>query len=390
MSEDIEKNSDVSDDGRVKAAFGWAMFLISAAFACGVLSYCSFGHEIAAGAFMMAAAVFIGFFARERVTVIGVIIPAYAVVLFSGKFSLPAAYLGICVAVGIGAFLFRVCKPAMFIAAAIAAAVTALMHGAEGMILCAAVIPAAMILAAIYPRTTLGVATGVTALALVLLCAAFGGLFLALSPEFGIPDGISGIGDIAALLRRTIIARVSAAYAASGVEVGAGAVEQYADTVIRMLPGVVAAAAEVVAFFSVGVCGAIFRATGLEPSDFTNAEARYLVSPFGGIVYAAAALTYVIAQGGDVSVDGGGIAVVTAENIMLAMSLPLAVFAISWARTAARRAGLGALSTLVIVAAVLSVLFAGWQGVSIFAAFGTVLCIILPIYRSFRVRRGDQ
>lgn len=382
-----KNNEDITVDTAGKTSVPW-LILNTAGFLAGVLSCCSFGHEVAAGVFMMGAAIFIGFFARERATVAGIIIPAYLFVLFTGRFAVSAFYLGICAAIGAGAFLLRVSRLAFGIASVLAVVCGAVMQGAAGAFLGAAVIPAVLVLGAIYPRSTVGVAVGCTALAAVLSAVVFGGLFLAFSPEFGIPEGVSDVSGLVAALRGEFIRRVTAVYAASGIEAGMGAVTQYVDTVICMLPGILAAAAEVTAFFAMSVCGALFRGFELEPPEFTNAEARYIISPVGGLVYVAAVLTYIAASGGDVSVDTGSISAAAAENIMLAMSLPLAVFAISWARGMARRAGLAGLGTAMIVAAALSVIFAGWQGISVFSAFGTVLCFVLPIYRSVRNRAG--
>ena len=75
---------------------------------------------------------------------------------------------------------------------------------------------------------------------------------------------------------------------------------------------------------------------------------------------------------------------------MLALALPLAVFAVSWARRAARNAGLAPLGTLSVIALVISVLLAGWQGICFFSAMGGGLCLMLPLVQMIRNNRTDD
>ena len=98
-----------------------------------------------------------------------------------------------------------------------------------------------------------------------------------------------------------------------------------------------------------------------------------------GGLYFAASLAYVIFA----SDFAEGAPAVVCENLMLALALPLAVYAVSAARRAAKKAELNFLGTLVTVIAAAAVLFAGWQGVCLFAAVGGVICIIIPIRRLF-------
>lgn len=358
--------------------FQYTLFPLGAVTAAAV-ACCAFRHDAVAGLAMLLCALFIGFFARERMTVVGVIVPAYLAVLFSGKFALPAVYVGICVAVGVGAFLFRVNRIAFAVSALLGAAAGALMLGPAGVLPGLAFVPPALVLAYVYPRSTVGEAVASTAASTALSAAGFGLLFILLSPEYGLPDGVVGMGSFFAWLKDGLIESTLSRYASLGVDAGSGAVEQYVDSILRMLPGLAAVAAEVLAFFSVSVCGAVFRGLEIEPEEFTRAPGRYVVSPVTGGLYFAASLAYVIFA----SDFAEGAPAVVCENLMLALALPLAVYAVSAARRAAKKAELNFLGTLVTVIAAAAVLFAGWQGVCLFAAVGGVICIIIPIRRLF-------
>ena len=98
---------EAAAEEKAHAPFLYALMPMLAA-AAGAAAYCSYRHETAAGVFMLACAIFIGFFARERLPVVGIIVPAYAAVLFTGNFTLSAAYVGVCTAIGVGAFIFRI------------------------------------------------------------------------------------------------------------------------------------------------------------------------------------------------------------------------------------------------------------------------------------------
>ena len=136
---------------------------------------------------MLFAAIFIGFFARERATVAGIIIPAYLLVLFTGKFVISAAYLGICTAIGVGAFLFRVNRLAFLITAVIATGGSMLLLGASGALIGIAAIPAMLVLSWAYTRTGIGEAVGYTAVAAAVSGIALGALFIILSPDYVVP-----------------------------------------------------------------------------------------------------------------------------------------------------------------------------------------------------------
>ncbi len=346
------------------------------------VAYCGFRHETAAGMAMLLCSLYIGFFARERATVVGVIVPAYLIVLFSGGFAVPAAYVGICVAVGAGAFLFRLNRLSFALAALAATAAGALLLGPAGAALGLALIPPALVLARVYPRSSVGVSVAMTAAATAASAAVFGAVFLLLSPEYGLPEGIGGVGELLDGLRRELIDLTLKKY--SAMEIGPGGAEQYVDSVIRISPGLAAAAAEALAYISNSVCGAAFRGFEIEPESFTNAPERYILSPVTGTVYFITAL---VCAG---SSSEFGVLAVSCENIMLALSLPLAVFAVSAARRAAKKASLAFLGTAVTAAAAGAAIFAGWQGISLFAAVGGVLCIITPVRRFFNSSEGSK
>lgn len=387
-SEDRTKISNETESN-AHAPLAYALIPLAAT-AAGVLAYSSFRHETLAGVFMLFAAIFIGFFARERATVAGIIIPAYLLVLFTGKFVISAAYLGICTAIGVGAFLFRVNRLAFLITAVIATGGSMLLLGASGALIGIAAIPAMLVLSWAYTRTGIGEAVGYTASTAAVSGIVLGALFIILSPDYVVPEGIRSMGDVSAWLRAEFISRVSAAYDAAGITAGSGAVEQYVDSVIRLLPALAAITAEIIAYFSTAVCGAIFRTIEVEPEQFTNSPARRMLSPMCGAVYFVASVVYLILSGGDSSIDTGSTAAVVCENIMLALALPLAVFAVSWVRRAARDAGFAPLGTISVIALVISALLAGWQGICLFAAMGGALCLTLPIAQMIRNSRTDD
>lgn len=373
---------EAAAEEKAHAPFLYALMPMLAA-AAGAAAYCSYRHETAAGVFMLACAIFIGFFARERLPVVGIIVPAYAAVLFTGNFTLSAAYVGVCTAIGVGAFIFRINRISFAVSAVLAAGAGALLLGPAGALVGVAFVIPALVLGHIYPRSSVGEAMAFTSLAAVAAAAVFGGLFVCLSPGLGLPEGITGIGDIADRLREEFISRVTAAYTAAGLDVGSGAAEQYVDSVIRMLPGLLAVAAEVVGFFSAGVCGALFRTLGIEPEEFTAAPSRAMLSPMAGIVYFLSSLTYLIISGS----AGDGVAAVVCENIMLTLALPLAVFAVSAVRRTAAAAGMHFLGSLAVAAVIFAAIFGGWQGICLFAAVGGVICFVIPLRRMIAGRR---
>lgn len=370
----------------VHAPFWWSL-MPAGAVAAGVGSVlaAAYSRDTIAGLCMLAAALFIVFFARERMTLFALVIPACIIAFMSGSFAMPALVLGCVAAIGIGAFLFRINRAAFLLAAAASAAIGFAFGSAPGILFGVAFIPAAIVLSMAYPRTTVGEAVGVTALTAALSAVVFGVLFVIASPNIS-KDGLAGVADIGRLLLDRIADYTAAAYAEAGVEVGAGAVRQYALSLVRMLPGVAAAVAEIAAFLAVAVCGAIFRTLDIEPHAFTEAPSRYLLSPICGAVYFAAIIVYLSLTGGDGSV-GGGTAAVICENIILMLALPLTVFSVSWLRRVSLRGGWRFIAPMIIIAPVISVMTSGFGGLSLFAAFGCILCIILPIADVLASRR---
>lgn len=336
-----------------------------AAMILGACACCAYGRETAAGLFMLGSALFLGTFARERAVIFGVIVPAYVVVLFSGDFSLPALCLGACAAVGSGAFLFRINKIVFFAGSLITLGIGVALAGNAGGLACVALSLTAAVLGTVYPVSRIGESVAYTAAALGIAVLLLGAVSVFI--EGG--ASIEVLAELPARIKRQLISAVGAAAAA---DTASGALEQYVDSVMKLLPGLFAAAVEVLAFFMHCVCGAIFRSASMEPEAFTTAPSRYIVSPITALLYFAATLVCA-------AVDESGTVSVVCENIMLMLSLPLAVYAVFEVTQRLRRAELEAIGKLVVAAAVLATIFGGWQGVCILAAAGAVMSCILPL-----------
>lgn len=382
MAETINSANDKSAGGtvgiHVHAPFLWSLIPAGAVAAgMGAVVAAAYSRDAAAGLFMLTAVLFISFFARENVTMFALVLPACVIAFMSGSFAVPAPVLGFVAAMGIGAFLQRINRAAFWLAAVASAALGFVFGGVAGIFMGVAFIPAALALSVAYPRTTVGEAVGVTALTAVLSAAACGALWVIVSPGVSVA-GIGSAADIGRLLYDLVVDYTTSAYAEAGVEIGVGAVSQYAISLVRMLPGMVAALAEVAAFLAVAVCGAIFRALDIEPRSFTSAPTRYRLSPLCGVIYFAAMMIYMSLTGGDGS-TGGGTAAVVCENIILLLALPLTAFSVSWLRRMALRGRAAFVAPLIIAAPIVSIFASGFSGLSLFAAFGCILCLILPI-----------
>lgn len=386
----MNSESDIRAGGtvgvHVHAPFWWSLMPAGAVAAgVGAVMAAAYSCDAAAGLFMLTSVLFISFFARERMTMFAIVLPACVTAFMSGSFAMPAPVLGLVASIGIGAFLLRINRAAFMLTVAVSAAIGFAFGGIPGIFIGISFIPAAIVLSLSYPRTTMGEAVGVTALTVALSAVLFGTLFVIASPEISV-DIIGSSADIGKLLYDFLVDYTASAYAEAGIVVGSGAISQYALSLVRMIPGVVAVAAEIVTFLAAAVCGAIFRTLEIEPRAFTSAPARYRLSPLCGVMYFVAIIVYMSLTGGDGSVVGGTAAVIC-ENIILVLALPLTAFSVSWLRRIALRSGWRFIAPLIVAAPIVSVLASGFGGLSLFAAFGCLLCFVLPIFEVFSERR---
>ena len=263
--------------------------------------------------------------ARRKFTVLCIVLPSYASVLFTPDLSVQTSLLGILFAAAAGAFLLRGRRTAFALFSLLGAALIVSLTRGPAFLLYL-LLPAAGAAALAFLWWKHGLSGTVIAAAAALVCAA--ALTLAAGDRLGIlPDGTvfsGGLSGLADALRAALAAHFNAVQLAASGHADERASAILAENLVNVAPAVVFVAALALSFCAHRLADAFASSVGLEDRMPENVR-RITVSPVCGFTMVAACLAYLFANSSDFGSDSLSFPAAAAVNVIFVITPVLCI-----------------------------------------------------------------